>query len=227
MPRSDDEKIADELLALRLLAGYAVDDHGQEFTDYPTQNSPEEQQARAALARLVRDAMPGMAGELLALAIDPRTPSPSWASAFGEEEARRRMPPTRKIQFESPARGKSNNWARDLAVVHFIKEHMRQQRREHPDQKPKLGAAYQAASERYDLSPNQAQTIRRNYRKRTTTIPAWSTPSVAEIDAAAAGLVWDSDPNCKDPNCDTKGRWVPAGALVLRNGKWVTAGASK
>jgi hypothetical protein len=221
-PRSDAEKIADELLALRLLAGYAIDEKGQEFTAYLDQNSAEEQQACAALARLVRDAMPGFVGELLALAIDPRTPSPSWVSAFGEEEARRRMRPTRRIRFESPARGRPDNWARNLAVAHFITEHMEQQQRERPDWKPKLESAYEDASKRYGFTPNQAQTIWREYRKL-----AWSAPGVVEIDAVAAGMVWDPDPDCKDPNCDTKGQWVPAGALVLRNGNWVVGGASK
>ncbi len=76
MARTDDEKIADEWLCLRLLAGYAEDEQGRVVTSYLRHNSYEEREARAALARRLRDIGPlGSTLELLALAIDPRTPS--------------------------------------------------------------------------------------------------------------------------------------------------------
>jgi hypothetical protein len=111
--RTDDQKIADELLSLRLLAGYQTDKHGREQTSYLKSNSYEEKQARAALARCVRDNMKGLVGECLALAIDPYTASASPT-----------MKPTRRVRFESPARGKSSTWARDLAIVHFIRKRL-------------------------------------------------------------------------------------------------------
>jgi hypothetical protein len=88
----------------------ATDASGQPITRYLKHNSPEEREARAALARRVRDSMSGFSGELLALAIDPLTPS----SIPG-------MKPTRRVRFESPARGKSSTWARDSLVVDFIR----------------------------------------------------------------------------------------------------------
>ena len=54
-------------LAERLLAGYT----GGGKANYKLSNN-QEKQARAALARLVRDQMTGIAAEHLALAIDPQ-----------------------------------------------------------------------------------------------------------------------------------------------------------
>jgi hypothetical protein len=103
-----ERKMADEGLALQLLAGWQ---DGQTTTKYPKRDSIDEAAARAALARIVRDHMPGFSGELLALAIDPATPSKVPG-----------MTPTRRVQFESPGRGKSSNWARDLLVVGHIRQ---------------------------------------------------------------------------------------------------------
>lgn len=106
--RSDDNAMADEALSIRLLAGYDVDSGCTSFLKH---NSPEERKARAALARLVRDQMGGFSGELLALAIDSRTPS-TWPD----------MKPTRRIHFKSPGRGKSSTLMRDKLVVDFIRK---------------------------------------------------------------------------------------------------------
>lgn len=105
--RSNDQAMADEALSIRLLAGYDVDT-GR--TSFLKRNGPEERKAREALARLVREKMSGFSGELLALAIDPRTPS-TWPD----------MKPTRRVQFVSPGRGKSSTLMRDKLVVDFIR----------------------------------------------------------------------------------------------------------
>jgi hypothetical protein len=104
--RSDGEKMADEALSIGLLAGFDVDTG---ITKNLTRNSPEERKARAALARLIRDKMLGFSGELLAMAIDPRTPS-TWPG----------MKPTRRIRFENP--GRASTLMRDKHVVDFIRK---------------------------------------------------------------------------------------------------------
>jgi hypothetical protein len=106
-PRTDDEKIADEELAMHLLAGKVGDHRGRKITSYLKHNSQDERLARSALARLVRESMRGLTGELLALALDPRTPSLTLG-----------MRPTRKIRFEK--QGKADNWVRDLGVINCI-----------------------------------------------------------------------------------------------------------
>ncbi len=65
---------ADEAAAIRLLSGYCTDSGAN--VDFPEHRSADEQRDRAALARLVRERLPGLSGELLALSIDPVTPSP-------------------------------------------------------------------------------------------------------------------------------------------------------
>src|SRR5258708_2280213 len=90
----ENRKIADEELALQLLAGYSTNGR----TRYLKHNSPEEKLARAALARIVRRKMSGglsLSGELLALAIDPATETKFVG-----------MKPTRRVRFESLRRGK-------------------------------------------------------------------------------------------------------------------------
>ncbi len=141
--RKDDEKSADELLAIRLLAGCQFEGDGLVTTSYLKHNSHEERQARAALARMVRASMRGFSGELLALAIDPRTPSKIPG-----------MRPTRKIKFESPTRGNSAKWGRDLMVVDFIKAQLRESR-----SPPKFEAAIVAAMEHYQISRRQVRDI--------------------------------------------------------------------
>jgi hypothetical protein len=108
-----DRKIADEELSLQLLAGRHFGTNGQPITRYLTPNGSEERLARAALARIGREHVGGFSGELLALAIDPITPS-KWPGAK----------PTRHVRFESPARGKPSAWARDLLVVGHIRREL-------------------------------------------------------------------------------------------------------
>ena len=103
--RPDAEKMADEEAIVCFFAG-----DGTNAPRYPKHNSREEKNARAAMARRVRDFMQGFSAEMIALAIDPDTPS--------------RIPglkPLRKIRFESVARGKASTWRRDLRVADFIR----------------------------------------------------------------------------------------------------------
>jgi hypothetical protein len=51
----DTEKIAEELLILRLLTGHTANKQGHEVTIYLKHNSLEERKARAALAQQLRD----------------------------------------------------------------------------------------------------------------------------------------------------------------------------
>src|SRR5437660_619071 len=123
----DADKWAEDALILRLLAGFADDERGRPITSYLKHNSSEERRARALLAAQIRAGrLGGFAKELLALAIDPRTPSTHLG-----------MKPTRTVQFVSPARGKGSTWARDLLVIDFI----RAQLRECPQREPALAAA--------------------------------------------------------------------------------------
>jgi len=114
-PQPDEEAIADDKLIMRLLAGFHVDERGREVTSYLQPNSVAEKKARTALARQLRDGtLSFFAKELLALAIDPSTPSPMP-----------NMRPTRKIKFENPTRGNPSTWARDLAIIYFINRRRR------------------------------------------------------------------------------------------------------
>jgi hypothetical protein len=146
MTRTDDEKIADDLLCMRLLAGFCEDKSGRVTTSYLKHNSYAERQARAALARRVRESMRGFTGELLALAIDPRTPSEYPG-----------MKPTRRVRFESPARGKGSTWARDLLVVHFIRAELRKSPKEH--------AAIAAASAHFQIGESRVHAIWKNWKR--------------------------------------------------------------
>ena len=139
-------KIEDETLALKLLAGFDEDEHGRPRTRYLGKNSREERIACGALARLVRDKMGGFSGELLALALDPYTPSKTPG-----------MKPTRQIQFESPSRGQPSTWARDLLVVNLIRTELFHSN--------KLEAAIQAAMQRFEIKRATAQAIWSRYEK--------------------------------------------------------------
>jgi hypothetical protein len=152
--RSDDEKIADAALAMQLLAGYppeglaAALQVGPVVIKYPAKNSVEERRGREALARIVRDEMRGFVGELLALAIDPRSP-PKIPG----------MTPTRRAHFETP--GRPSQWARDLLIVDFT----RRERFHFTGRRWKQEAAVQGAADKFNVSRSTVQAIWARYEK--------------------------------------------------------------
>jgi hypothetical protein len=107
MPRTDDEKMTDEVASIRLLAAYDVET--SKNVPSPKHFSKEEKELRAALARSIRDQMNGYAGELLALAIDPFTKS-SWPH----------MRPTTKVKFMR--QGRPSTLMIEKRVVDFIRK---------------------------------------------------------------------------------------------------------
>jgi hypothetical protein len=138
------DHMADEVAAMRLLAGF--DESHPEAVSYLAINSPEEKQARAALARIVRREMRGFVGELLALAIDPDTPTKSAT-----------LRPCRRIRFESPARGKPVTWARDLLIVGTIKELL--------CERGNIEATLYEVENKYGLQRSQIYAIWRKYHR--------------------------------------------------------------
>jgi hypothetical protein len=146
--RDDDSKMADEELSLQLLAGLHTSANGKPIINYLPHNSPEEKLARAALARIVRDHMSGFSGELLALAIDPRTKSKMVS-----------MKPTRHIRFQSPAQGRPSTWARDLLVIGHIRRELFHSRTGKED------AALKSAEDHFGLSPAAVKKIWRRHKK--------------------------------------------------------------
>lgn len=145
MARSDDDKAADTILAIRLLASYDVNTTRAKVS----RGGQQEKRERAALARLVRDSMKGFPGELLALAIDPQTPS----NIPG-------MYPTCKISFNNRSTGKWSTWARDLAVLDCIRAF-----RWASPRRPKLEAAYAEACAQFNIKPKTAQAIWLRHQK--------------------------------------------------------------
>jgi hypothetical protein len=144
--KTDDEKAADELLLMRLLAGYHVDQDGVEVTDFRL-TSREERRAREVLAQQLRDgSLAWLTKELLALAIDPDTPS-----------AQPDLWPTRKIVFQRPPKGGSLTWARDRAIIFEIKKRRRQGE---TDEDAVTGAA-----ERYGLERSRTWEIWTAWKK--------------------------------------------------------------
>jgi hypothetical protein len=133
--RDDDSKIADAELIMRFFAGDGTTNYR-----FPKPDSPEELKARGALARVVRDYVPGFSGELLALAIDPDTPSRFVG-----------MAPTRKVKFESVNRGRPAAWRRNVRVAEFIRRQLAE-----CDQHE---AAYAAAAAKFRISRSTAQSI--------------------------------------------------------------------
>jgi hypothetical protein len=105
--RDDDSKIADAELIMNFLAGDGTPNYR-----FPKRNSPEELKARRAIARVIRDYVPGFSGELLALAFDP-----------GTKPRLLEMRPTRKIQFEQ--RGMPSSWRRERLTIDFIKKELK------------------------------------------------------------------------------------------------------
>jgi hypothetical protein len=127
-------------LLMRLLAG--LDDDNPTEAKFLDADSPDEKRARAELAKQLRmGQLGGFAKELLALAIDPWT-----------ESAWRGMRPLRKIKFTSVTPGPPSTWARDLLVVHFIREQL--QNNFGPQD-----AALKAAETRFDLGRSQTYAI--------------------------------------------------------------------
>lgn len=164
-------KASDDELARELLAG-KVSKHGGVVT-YIKPGSQEEK-ARAALARRIRDLTPrGFTFELLALAIDPET-----KSDFIE------MVPTRKIKFENPKTGNRSQWQRDLLIADFIRRQLPKEAIKKVDRAKVAGkkgkkltkiiesrgrgileAAYAAACEKYGISRATVQEVWARYRK--------------------------------------------------------------
>lgn len=138
----------DEMLCLELLAGrHVTGPKGGGRVIYMTKNSPEEKCARQALAREIRRQMPGLVGELLALAVDRTTSS----SIHG-------MKPTRRVSFEGAAPGKTSTWQRDLLILDFI-------RRECQKSGGKLTKAINAdAHARFGVTRGNLQQIWKRYR---------------------------------------------------------------
>lgn len=152
MAGSDKDKMADEALSIRLLAGFDVDSGHTSFLKH---NSFEERNARAALARVVRDQMRGFSGELLALAIDPRTAS-TWPN----------MKPARKIRFESPGRGKGSTLMRDKLIVDFIR------RQRFNGTTDKIDPHLAAAEKHFGLKRSRVHQIWNAYEKMLKTASA-------------------------------------------------------
>lgn len=153
-PRPDDEKIAEEMLVLRLLAGFHEDEKGRPIVSYLKRNSPEERKARRMLARQLRDGtLGGIASELLALAIDPDTPSKVPD-----------MRPILEIEFKSKARRNKSTWARDKLVVHFIKQWL--WTNAGTDRLPKEEAAKYAAEQYFGLGRSQVSEIWQRYKEQ-------------------------------------------------------------
>jgi hypothetical protein len=161
MKRPQENRIADDELSLDLLAGARLATNGSKTAAairYFDSNSEEEKLARQALARRVRDFMPGLTGELLALAIDPDTPSKYTG-----------MVPTRRVEFKNVGTGFPSQWRRDLIVIDFIRKQLNAMWPAGPipiDDIPKrkLEAAYAAAEKEYNLRRSTLQAIWARHR---------------------------------------------------------------
>lgn len=141
---ADGEKIADEVLIMRLLTGLPVDGREPQVTSYLTAGSPEEKRARAVLAQQLCDGtLNFIAKEALARALDPDRTSQYVAQ-------------TRKIEFRE---GSSSDWARNRLVIDFITKDLQAQHRAHPERRPKLTSAVHAAKEPFGLNRSQLMEI--------------------------------------------------------------------
>jgi hypothetical protein len=142
------EEDKQDKLVLRWLAGFHEDEKGRPITSYLGRNSPEECKARTVLARQLRaNTLSGLAREILALAIDPETPS------------ERGIPAVWKIEFTSPARGGKSTWARDRLIVAFIRQWLR----ENPDESEE--AAVGAAEDAFGLGRSRIAEIWQRYKE--------------------------------------------------------------
>ncbi|KRR22642.1 hypothetical protein CQ14_31020 [Bradyrhizobium lablabi] len=144
MPRSDQEKMADEIASIRLLSGYDVD--LETNAPFATHFSAEERELRAALARTIRDQMNGFSAELLALAIDPFTPS-AWPD----------MRPARKVKFL--AQGLQSTLFIEKQVIGFIR------RMRASEKKPNvpIDAYVKAAEKKFKLKRSRIFAIWKAY----------------------------------------------------------------
>ena len=146
MERSDEERIADEVLILRLLAGFHVDENGRQVTSYLTPGSLEEKRGRAVLARQLREGtLSFTAKELLALAIDP--------DAASQYVAR-----TRKVEFKALKQGPGSDWLRNQLVIDFITKHQLAQWKQCPD-RVELEAAIFEAERQFPIKRSQLMEI--------------------------------------------------------------------
>jgi hypothetical protein len=144
-PASSGDAIAEEALLMRLLAG--LDDNDPNKPKFLDPDSPDEKRARAALAKQLREGrLGGFARELLALAIDPWTKT-AWEG----------MRPTLKITFASATPGPRATWARDLLIVYFIREQLR-------DKGGPEDAALKAAETKFRLGKSQTHAIWKRWK---------------------------------------------------------------
>jgi hypothetical protein len=135
MKRANDDKMADDMLALELLAGSPNGRNSKHF-------SQREKQLRAALARRIRDQMGGYTGELLALAIDPFTAS-AWPG----------MKPTTKLKFMR--QGRPSSLLIERRVVAFIREQIGKSK----SQRASLDSYLKAAEDAFGLSRTRVHEI--------------------------------------------------------------------
>jgi hypothetical protein len=147
MTYTDREKIADETLAIKLLGGFDVDT-GQNIE----LKSDDKKKARQALARLIRDKLHGFAGELLALAIDPTTPT-TWPG--GPDNMR----PTCSIKFVNLPGGGSS-LLREKYVVDFIRRRI--------DSQVKFDSIAAEAEKHFGLKRSRIHKIWKNYQDMLT-----------------------------------------------------------
>jgi hypothetical protein len=142
--QSTKQKIADEVLITRLLGGLPVDGKKPLVTNYDL-TPKEEKRARAALAQQLRNA----GFELLALAIDPDTPSPVPG-----------LRPTRKILIQALTQGPAQHSIRNQLIIGYITEHLQQQLRDNPKWPvPKLKTAISDAMPKFDLGRSTLMEI--------------------------------------------------------------------
>ena len=133
---------------MRFLAGFDEDENRVPITRYLERNSPEERQARTILARQLRENTLGsLVRDILALALDPETPS-----LHG-------IPPVWRIEFTSSARRNKSTWARDWLIVDFI----RHWRRKNPDESEE--ATKGAAEDAFRLGRSQIAEIWQRHKE--------------------------------------------------------------
>lgn len=134
----DEQEMAEEEQMLRLLAGYRA---GGLTAKFPIKGSDDERAARSTLARYVNRKMPGFAGHLLALAIDP---------AMEPHPGMRR---TCVVEFRSPNRGKKIEWARHLAIVSEVRKELRVASNNlRPGQRIKLDPILETVGKRFRIN---------------------------------------------------------------------------